>query len=714
MADVKYTIDVNTTQAVASVDKLNKSLDKTSKQMKKTDNSAKGMGKGLTLAKAGIAALAVATTAALVGMIKTAASFETMKTTLVAVTGSTKEAAIAFRFIQDLAKQLPGSLEETTQAYTKLTALGIAPTKAAMISFANTASATGKSLDQFVEAVADANTGEFERLKEFGIKARKEGENVAFTFQGATTTVKNSSEEIQGFLQSIGDTTFAGAATKQMDTLLGRYSNFKDTLATISDDIVNNSGLMDLLKDGLSGLTVAIQATVEGAQEFIAFVGKELPAAMSVWADWLGITEAQTKAFADGSSTALGGLKTTFAVLFTDTRHLGVAMVDGLVKGFLELQHVWELFTATMAFGWTESINEVEQTFVEMVNFIIEGMNKLAVIPGFGDFNIELLDIIEDTKTYSEVIADVDAAAKARLKTHQDTINLWHDEITVSQEAAETLKERIKLEREAESTQHDANLKQRQQEQNEAAALQKKNAEAAKELTDANEDLAKQVKSLAEANKTHLRRLNETEKALLKNRAALMEVGVTAEEFAAAMANINEQQLRESRDFADGWTVAMEDYADAATNSAQIAKDVFADTTDAMEDSIMKFVKTGKFGFEELSQAIVDSLLNAQIAKLTSSIFGSNTGSAVGSLFAGFFADGGTIPAGKVGIVGERGPELVTGPASVTPIGGQMSGNITYNINAVDAISFKQLVARDPAYIYAVTEQGRKTLPSGR
>ena len=34
----------------------------------------------------------------------------------------------------------------------------------------------GKSLNQMIEAVADATTGEFERLKEFGIKARTHGE----------------------------------------------------------------------------------------------------------------------------------------------------------------------------------------------------------------------------------------------------------------------------------------------------------------------------------------------------------------------------------------------------------------------------------------------------------------------------------------------------------------------------------------------------------
>ena len=42
-------------------------------------------------------------------------------------------------------------------------------------------------------------------------------------------------------------------------------------------------------------------------------------------------------------------------------------------------------------------------------------------------------------------------------------------------------------------------------------------------------------------------------------------------------------------------------------------------------------------------------------------------GGLFGGLFAGFFAGGGRIPSGQYGIVGEMGPELVKGPATVIP-----------------------------------------------
>jgi hypothetical protein len=108
--------------------------------------------------------------------------------------------------------------------------------------------------------------------------------------------------------------------------------------------------------------------------------------------------------------------------------------------------------------------------------------------------------------------------------------------------------------------------------------------------------------------------------------------------------------------------------------------------------------------------------LLAGLGNIVGSI-GSGIGSVVsgiGDFFGGFFANGGNLGAGKWGIAGENGPELISGPATVTPMGGGGVTNVTYNINAVDAMSFKQLVAQDPSFIHAVAMQGAKSMPSTR
>lgn len=200
--------------------------------------------------------------------------------------------------------------------------------------------------------------------------------------------------------------------------------------------------------------------------------------------------------------------------------------------------------------------------------------------------------------------------------------------------------------------------------------------------------------------------------------AELAKIDQAAQESIRAQQDIIEQQYRQQREFSTGWKNAFEEYRDEATNAAKVAERVFNKTTRGMEDAIVNFAKTGKFEFKDLVATILEELLRSQIQRLIAQTFGmfgaggGTTGAT--SLFGGFFANGGTLPAGKFGIVGEAGPELITGPANITPLNNFGSGSVTYNINAVDAASFKSLVARDPGFIHAVAQQGSRKIPTRR
>ena len=155
--------------------------------------------------------------------------FDKLNSSLITVTGSSINAAAQMAWIKDFAKETPFGLAQATGAFVKMKALGLDPTRQALTSFGNTASAMGKDLNQMIEAVADASTGEFERLKEFGIKASKDGEQIKLTFQGVTTTVRNSAEEITKYLENIGNNQFAGAMEQRAKTLDGAISELSDT-----------------------------------------------------------------------------------------------------------------------------------------------------------------------------------------------------------------------------------------------------------------------------------------------------------------------------------------------------------------------------------------------------------------------------------------------------------------------------------------------------
>lgn len=161
-------------------------------------------------------------------------NLESMKGSLQTVTGSAEAAAGAMQRLMGFAEKTPFTLDQSIQAFIKLKALGLDPSERAMMSYGNTASAMGKDMVQMIEAVADASTGEMERLKEFGIKAKQEGDKVQFVFRGTTTEVARNAQAIQEYLIKIGETDFGGAMERQMAGLPGKLSNLEDSISRVA------------------------------------------------------------------------------------------------------------------------------------------------------------------------------------------------------------------------------------------------------------------------------------------------------------------------------------------------------------------------------------------------------------------------------------------------------------------------------------------------
>lgn len=171
-----------------------------------------------------------AATGAAMSVLETAKSYESLRASLVSAMGGAEGANRQFKQLQDFAKTTPYSLEESVKGFVRLKNLGLDTSERSMRSFGNTAGAMSKSMMDMIEAVADASTGEFERLKEFGIKAKSEGDKVTFTFQGMKTTVKNDAASIQKYLVDLGETKFGGGMALQSKTIGGAMSNLQDSM----------------------------------------------------------------------------------------------------------------------------------------------------------------------------------------------------------------------------------------------------------------------------------------------------------------------------------------------------------------------------------------------------------------------------------------------------------------------------------------------------
>ena len=214
--------------------------------------------------------------------VDTAAKFERFQTILETTEGSAAKARASMSWISRFAVKTPFELDQVTDSFVKLRAYGLDPTQGLLRTLGDTSSAMGKDLMQAVEAIADAVTGENERLKEFGVKARTKGDTITYeyTVKGETRTAQanaRSRAEIERVLTGIFDAKFAGAMEKQSRTFSGMLSNMSDQW-TRFQQIVMGSGLFDRLKGWLSNILDTIdRMAASGALERLGLqVGQKL------------------------------------------------------------------------------------------------------------------------------------------------------------------------------------------------------------------------------------------------------------------------------------------------------------------------------------------------------------------------------------------------------------------------------------------------------
>lgn len=180
-------------------------------------------------------------------VIKVTAEFQKLEAVLTNTLGSKSEALRTMKSLQDIAAKTPFSVLQLTQSYVKLVNQGIKPTNEQIIKLGDLASSTGKEFDQLTEAIIDAQTGEFERLKEFGIRASKQGDQVVFTFKGVQTQVDFTAQSIQDYIFALGEAEGVTGSMAAISATLGgqlsnagdSWNNFLNTLGTGNNETIS-------------------------------------------------------------------------------------------------------------------------------------------------------------------------------------------------------------------------------------------------------------------------------------------------------------------------------------------------------------------------------------------------------------------------------------------------------------------------------------------
>ncbi len=218
-----------------------------------------------SLGKLGVAAGGAAAALGIKSGLSEAMDLEGYRLQLETATKDTVKAAGIMKYAVDLANRTPFEGGELVEGAAKFEAMGMSAEQW-LTRAGDMAAATNKSFDQATEALIDAQTGELERLKEFGITKAMivaQGEKLFRKVQLVNNKGQIvNQEKFNQALISLMEDKFAGGMEKQAGTMKGLWSTVtgvtKSALAEMvgmtSDGSIRAGSAMERLKGSVAQL----------------------------------------------------------------------------------------------------------------------------------------------------------------------------------------------------------------------------------------------------------------------------------------------------------------------------------------------------------------------------------------------------------------------------------------------------------------------------
>lgn len=278
-----------------------------------------------SMVKLGTAAAGVVATLAAKTGFSEAVDLEGYRLQLETATKDTQKASEIMQYAINLANKTPFEGGELVEGASKFEAMGMAAQKWLPLA-GDMAAATNKSFDQATEALIDAQNGELERLKEFGITKAKILEQGEKMFAGVQLVNNQgqivNQEKFNEALVALMQDRFAGGMEKQASTTKGLWSTVtgvtKSALATITgittDGSIRSGSALDLLKSKVQLLAGKLEQWQQDgtldriAQQFDQGLAKAVETAGKAF-DWIVANGDTIRRWIVGLGSALAMVK---------------------------------------------------------------------------------------------------------------------------------------------------------------------------------------------------------------------------------------------------------------------------------------------------------------------------------------------------------------------------------------------------------------------
>ena len=650
--------------------------------------------------------------------------YEDMSARLSPLVGDLETAQKTFWSLNGLEDETATATDKLAKAFVDLGNNGLTNSNEQLKTYATIAHGTGKDLNTLTDAVIAFSQGSTKALRQFGITAQDNGDTISLTYKGSTTEIEKNSKALDEYLNKLAQNNFDGVLEAKLNTVsaaTGRLDNAWGTFCTrlmqsnggfgeliiMGNDFLANplNGISEWLddpaviewfhnlaktvRDTFEGIRTAWESVKDFFSDTLELIGVEMKVGTGSWKLFFSNFFQFAQIGLLQLSQKVGELwDNTIGYLNAIGEGIGSALSGGeFSRGFdfarektkREAEETAKIYKATIA-GIEKEITESQSRIAAERQRLAEKYQNKPV--GEGSQSDEGLRIgankapskekssggaskaleAKDTWTpYYEQIIELDIRSKGDLEQleweHAKKLSEFNAVIAENAQISETEK-------------NNALLILQQDYQRQRAEIEKSATDFINSLNPEDEEIVRLQESYGRKLELLEQYHNDkliSEENYLQAHTALMEKYTTD--------STATKQKKQSEDLKK----MMEPYEKMADATISIS-DAFYDLTDSMDESSGSykalFVVQKSFAIASATMDAVKAWIGAlndptavtwpqKLANYASAV--ATTTAAISQVTSVSMHDkGGFIKPGELGIVGEYGPELIEGPASVT------------------------------------------------
>ena len=353
----------------------------------KTFSAVSNSVKSLTKTVAGVAATYVSAQAlkdVSLSALESASSLESYRSTLNVVMKDQKKAAQTMAWAVDFANKTPFDTNQVVEATVRLQSYGIDAQKT-MTQIGDMAGVMNKDLMQAVEAVADAQTGELERLKEFGItKAMIEAKGAELYRNQTIVNNKGQivdQEKFNDALFALMEERFSGGMEIQAKSYKGLMSTISGIWQTGLAGEIIEGGAFDAAKEGLTWVADKMQEMADSGT--FERIGKKIGGVIQKGIQYGQKVIDVAKKIKDGVmdtvqsiSVKLEPIKPIFDEIGEKAMSLGRKLTDGFTRAGPQIKSLAETVIPAAA----KAVANLANAALSFGNFVVDNWSVIGPI----------------------------------------------------------------------------------------------------------------------------------------------------------------------------------------------------------------------------------------------------------------------------------------------------------------------------------------------